>query len=253
MQHQLARIPITGLGQRVTGFCTTRAGGMSQNAYASLNLAEHVQDDPQRVTLNRRTLEQALPDQPVWLNQVHGTDVLRIGRDPVTEGVQADASVTTERDRVLAIMTADCLPVVLTNNAGTVLGVAHAGWRGLANGVLSQTLQAMQQAVGSIGAWRAWIGPCISQQCFQVGSDVLDAFTEIDPALARFFLMDSTTEGKWLCDLPAMACHLLMSMGAEKANWCGLCTVSDAEQRFYSYRRDGQTGRMATVAWLSAN
>lgn len=238
-----------GLGTGVQGFTTTRAHGVSHKPFDSLNLGDHVGDRPEHVATNRQRLNQRLPAPPVWVRQVHGTRVVDaadvIGR-PVTE---ADALVTTEPGLVLGILTADCLPVILVDERATVLGLAHAGWRGLASGVLGNTLAQMRDRQPSLENWHAWIGPCISAPAFQVGDEVRDTFFQVDPAYAGCFLPDDAPH-KWRCDLPAIAKAMLLGLGATSVQWCGLCTATDADRRFFSYRRDGQTGRMATVAWL---
>lgn len=238
-----------GLGASLQGFTTTRLHGVSVKPYDSLNLGDHVGDAPDDVAANRQRLNQWLPSPPIWVRQVHGTRVvnadLLLGQ-PTTD---ADALITTESRRVLGMLTADCLPVVMVNENATVLGLAHAGWRGLAGGVLAQTVAAMRECQPALGHWRAWIGPCISATAFQVGNDVRDAFFQIDPTLIRHFTADHAPH-KWRCDLPAIAQSVLLGLGATSVQWCGLCTATDPAQRFFSYRRDGQTGRMATVVWL---
>lgn len=245
-----AWIPIEGLSDRVQGFCTTRHHGLSAKPFDSLNLGDHVGDDPATVQANRQRLAQWLPSAPVWVRQVHGTRVLDASE--AVDGIprEADALVTGSRGVVLGILTADCMPIVLVNHASSVLGIAHAGWRGLAGGVLTSTVDAMADRAGSLGDWSAWIGPCIGPHAFQVGDEVRDAFLGQDPALARCFRKDDAPH-KWLCDMPAIARHFLLALGASSVTWCGLCTVEDEAGRFFSYRREGQTGRMATVVWLA--
>ncbi len=232
---------------------TTRQEGVSQGAWASFNLATHCQDRPEHVQRNRQRLASALPAQPLWLDQVHGTTVLNADTwpqaacdtDPVPK---ADAAVTTRFERVLAILTADCLPVVLSDGQGSVLGVAHAGWRGLAAGVLENTLRCMQQLQPQAGQWRAWIGPAIQQDAFQVGDDVRNAFVVADAQAALFFKPDALP-GKWRADLPGLAAHRLQQAGVACISVSPDCSFKDSD-RFYSYRRQATTGRMATLAWL---
>ena len=243
-------IPLQGLSSRVHGFTTTRSGGVSEGIYASLNLGDHVADGLSRVQENRRRLSELLPSDPIWMEQVHGTcvvDVTNLDTDPMP---QADGLLTATPAQVLAVLTADCLPVVLADDAGQVLAVVHAGWRGLAAGVLQNAVSAMKKKVDGLGPWRAWIGPCISGPAFQVGHEVRAAFISSRPALERAFKPD-TLPHKWRCDLPAIARHLLLDLGACEVRSSGLCTVADGAGRFFSYRRDGQTGRIATVAWLT--
>lgn len=245
-----AWIPIQNVSPNVQGFCTTRHHGVSDKPFDSLNLGDHVGDDPARVQANRQRLAQWLPAAPIWVEQVHGTQVLLADGPGASEPVQADAMVTTTPRQVLGILTADCMPVVLANDAGTVLGLAHAGWRGLANGVLQQTLAAMQDQAVEFGIWRAWIGPCIGAHAFEVGDEVRQAFMELDPELDVCFVKAAAPH-KWLCDLPSIAKSILLDTGAASVAWCGHCTVTDQANRFFSYRRDGKTGRMATVTWLA--
>lgn len=231
-------------------FSTTRAGGMSHGAFASLNLGAHTRDDPVSVRENRRALRRVLPDEPLWLEQVHGSDVLDADawlaeRD---EAPTADAAVTVRPGRVLAIMTADCLPVVLSDLDGTVLGVAHAGWRGLAGSVLEHTVARMRSARPGAGPLRAWVGPAISQRHFEVGNDVYTAFVDQDPGVRMYFVR-SPVSSKWLADLSAIARHRLWRAGVEDVELSHYCTYGQADL-FYSYRRASDTGRFATLAWL---
>lgn len=232
---------------------TTRFGGVSQSPFEAFNLGLHVGDDVQAVLENRRFLQANLPAEPLWLHQVHGRAVVDADRvDHRSAPFEADAAVTTSRDVVLAIQTADCMPVVIFGG-GQVLGVAHAGWRGLAQGVLSELVQAMAQKVAAsdrdLKQWQAWIGPCIGPSAFQVGDDVRQAFLAQSLSHQVFFSPDGAPH-KWRCDLPGLALHALQTMGITQSNWCGFCTVNDQQKRFFSYRRDGHTGRMATLAWL---
>ena len=233
---------------------TTRFGGASQAPYDCLNLALHVGDDPIAVAANRAQMRQVLPDDPIWLNQVHGTRVIDADAINLTETFEADAAVTCCNHRVLAIQTADCMPIVI--GAGQeILGVAHAGWRGLARGILPALIGAMQHKQVALGdlsplQWRAWIGPCIGPAAFEVGQEVYDAFVTINPACQSFFLPVFDAPHKWLCDLPGLAVYQCQRLGIDAAMWCGLCTVDDAQGRFFSYRDQGRTGRMATLAWL---
>ncbi len=252
--------PITG--SPWTGIrygCTTRYGGVSGGQAQSLNLGLHTGDDPQAVHENRRRLRAALPSEPFWLEQVHGVQVADAD-EPRKAGMavscvggafgfpRADASVTTRPGRVLAIMTADCLPIVIGAIDGTALGVAHAGWRGLAAGVLESTLAALKSRRPQVPAWRAWIGPGIGQTHFEVGEDVRTAFVTPDPETSIHFA-PGRKPGKWQADLASLACHRLERMGVHLIEPSNLCTYERAEL-FYSYRRLSTTGRMATVAWL---
>lgn len=238
--------------KRVRYFCTTRSGGVSSGALASLNLAGHVHDDVVNVDENRRRLAAMLPGEPVWLEQVHGVQVF--DADAAWHGGQcprADAAVTSLPNKVLAIMTADCLPVVISDLDGSALGVAHAGWRGLAAGVLENTLAQLREKCPGAPGWRAWIGPAIGQPHFEVGADVLQAFVQADPASQEFFIA-AGPEGKWLADLPGLARHRLRKAGVNDVQASGYCSYAQADL-FYSYRRDAASGRMATLAWLEGD
>lgn len=252
---------------RVTGtpwpgvkyFSTTRAGGVSEGAFGSLNLAVHVGDGPDKVRRNRERLAGILPAPANWLEQVHGAEVVEIKTSPKPRtpiGVRApraDAAVTFEPGCVLAVMTADCLPVVMTDHAASVVGVAHAGWRGLAAGVLENTVMQLHRQLGPDAALRAWIGPAISQSAFEVGADLREAFLDVDPATAFYFSEKVNTvqpgAQKWLADLPGLARHRLAAAGVQNIQLSGYCTFKD-EDLFFSYRRASRTGRMATLAWL---
>ena len=235
-------------------FCTRRAGGVSHAPWASLNLGLHVEDDPESVRSNRARLMESLPGEPLWLEQVHGTQVCetdagglwRVGGVPC-----ADAAVTTLPGRPLAIMTADCLPVVLADGAGTVLGVAHAGWRGLAAGVLENVVAAMRRRAPAASGWRAWLGPAISQPAFEVGDDVYRAFVGGDPAADGCFARWPDT-GRWHADLAGLARQRLARLGVSEIEASGECTYRQAD-RYFSYRRETPTGRQVTLAWLTWN
>jgi len=233
-------------------FCTCREGGLSPAPWDSLNLGLHVQDDPETVRANRERLRLSLPAEPLWMEQVHGTRVCEADVDGVwrTGGVPcADAAVTTMRGRPLAIMTADCLPVVLADGAGTVLGVAHAGWRGLAAGVLENTVAAMRRRAPEATGWRAWLGPAIGQAAFEVGDDVYRAFVDSDPEASTCFERWPLT-GRWHADLAGLACLRLVRAGVPQVEASGECTYRQAD-RYFSYRRQARTGRQATLAWLT--
>ena len=233
-------------------FCTTRLGGASKGPWAGFNLGAHASDEPAHVAANRQLLRAALPCEPVWLQQVHAAgvfdaDSLAPGHVPAQPPV-ADAAITTLPGRVLAIMTADCLPVVIACEQGAALGVAHAGWRGLAAGVLERTVQALRERASDTSGWRAWIGPAISQAHFEVGVDVYEAFLDQDAGAAEFFVRRPGT-AKWHADLPGLARHRLYRAGVLEVELSGLCSF-DRPDSFYSYRREAVTGRMATIAWL---
>ena len=221
---------------------TTRAGGVSQAPWAGLNLGDHVDDDPAHVAANRARLRQQLPAEPGWLRQVHSARVVELGLEPNPE---ADAAFTRQPGQVCAVLTADCLPVLFCDRAGSVVAAAHAGWRGLAGGVLETTVAALQVAPGEV---LAWMGAAIGPQAFQVGDDVREAFVAQHPESAAAFV-PQPEPGKWLADIYALARIRLRQAGVGTIFGGGLCTFNEPD-RFYSYRRDGVTGRMASLIWL---
>lgn len=227
----------------VRALVTTRSGGVSTGAYSSLNLALHVGDDPRRVAENRARLTEAIGARPVWLDQVHGSHV--IAADRAAPGATADAAVTREPGVVCAVLTADCLSVLMCDADGTVVGVAHAGWRGLAAGVVEQTVGAMRVPAERL---LAYLGPAIGPASFEVGEDVLRAFTRHAIEAAEAFRPRAA--GKWTCDLYALARQRLSALGVRAIFGGGYDTVQEGE-RFYSYRRDGATGRNASMIWLA--
>ena len=221
---------------------TTREGGVSQAPWTSLNLGDHVGDDPLHVAANRARLRRQLPVGPGWLRQVHSARVVELGREPEPE---ADASFTREAGQVCAVLTADCLPVLLCDRAGSVVAAAHAGWRGLAGGVLEATVAAMQAPPEGI---LAWMGAAIGPQAFEVGDEVREAFVAQHPQAAAAFVSQPTA-GKWLADIYQLARIRLAHVGVQAIHGGGRCTFSEADS-FFSYRRDGVTGRMAALIWL---
>jgi YfiH family protein len=223
---------------------TLRGGGTSVGPYASLNLAGHVGDDPQSVAANRVLLREAahLPGEPLWLEQVHGADVVR--HDGVSSPRRADAAFAADAGRVCAVMTADCLPVVFTDRHGTRVAVAHAGWRGLLGGVLEAAAGALGSAPGDL---LAWLGPAIGPDAFEVGEEVRAGFVQRWPEAARCFRPNE--RGRQMADLYELARIALACGGVAAVYGGGWCTHRDAS-RFYSFRRDGTTGRMATLAWI---
>lgn len=226
---------------QVRAVTTTRYGGVSRGPYASLNLGDHVGDQPGAVTENRRRIcaAFALPNAPSWLRQVHGTRCISVEQ----RGVDADASVACARGAVCAILTADCLPVLLCNRDASAVAAAHAGWRGLAAGVLEATVAAMPA-----GDKLAWLGPSIGPCAFVVGDEVRGAFLARYPVSAMAF--SATATGQWQCDLYAIARIALHAAGVIDIYGGDWCTASDST-RFFSYRRDGAaTGRMASLIWI---
>lgn len=222
---------------------TLRDGGVSQGSYASLNPASHVQDDPEHVARNRQLIRDMLelPAEPIWLQQVHGVDVVKA--DQVGESLpQADASFTDQADTVCVVLTADCLPVLFCADGGEKIAAAHAGWRGLQAGIIEQTLLAM-----ACNEVTVWLGPAIGPEQFEVGDEVRQAFLDNSAVHASAFKRNDT--GKWLADIYQLARQQLAALGIDQVHGGGLCTVAEP-QRFYSYRRDGAvTGRMASLIW----
>lgn len=227
----------------VGALVTTRAGGTSTGPYAGLNLGAHVGDDPMAVERNRLVLNRALPTEPTWLAQVHGVEVVAV--EGASSGAQGDAAVAREVGGVCAILTADCLPVLFADRQARVVAAAHAGWRGLAGGVLERTLAAMAVDAHDVCVW---LGPAIGPAAFEVGEEVRAAFCDVDAdAEAAFF--PGRAMGKWHADLWQLARRRLRLAGVEAIHGGGVCTYTDAE-RFYSYRRDGVCGRFASLIWL---
>jgi len=226
---------------------TLRTGGVSSAPFTSFNLGDRAGDQPDAVATNRARLvrELALPGEPAWLHQVHGTSVIDAAQSQ--SATAADASVATDEGAVCVVLTADCLPVLFCAADGSCWGAAHAGWRGLAAGVLEATVAALPASPARL---LAWLGPAIGPARFEVGQEVHDAFCTAHPEDAAAFAPGAVT-GKYLADIHALARARLRRLGIGSVHGGGLCTVSDAE-RFYSYRRDGDTGRMASLVWRVA-
>lgn len=229
---------------RVRAYTTTRLDGVSPAPYAGLNLGDHVGDDPQAVAANRAHIvrQLGLPGMPLWLNQVHGIAVVDAAH--AAPGCAADASFTRESGAVCAVLTADCLPLLLCDKAGSTVAAVHAGWRGLAAGVVETTLAAMQVPPEDL---MVWLGPAIGPRAFEVGSEVREAFTSHDPAAAEAFHPSSA--GRWLADIYQLARQRLARQGVTAVYGGERCTYTE-EQYFYSYRREGVTGRMASLIWI---
>jgi len=230
---------------------TTRHGGVSTGACASLNLAANVGDAPAAVAANRARLAAALglPAAPRWLRQVHGAGVVVQRREPAgaaREPPEADAAVAFEPGVVLAVLSADCLPVVLAHRAGERIGIAHAGWRGLAAGVIERTVAALAAPAHELVAW---LGPAIGPAAFEVGAEVRAAFVAADAGAASAFLANA--RGRWQGDLYRLARQRLEQLGVAQVAGGGACTWTETE-RFFSFRRDRACGRMATLAWIEA-
>ncbi len=226
----------------VRALITTRAGGCSTGLYSSLNLGLRTGDHADAVTANRARLRAALPHEPKWLRQVHGSVVANA--DAVaTEAPAADASVARLPGTVCAVLIADCVPVLLTNRSGTVVAIAHAGWRGVAGGVIEHSVATIGEPPGEL---LAYLGPGIGPRAFEVGSDVRDAFLANDPQDAAAFTPH--VAGKWLADLFLLIDRRLRRAGVHNLFGGGICTYSEPS-RFFSYRRDQTTGRMAALIW----
>ncbi len=246
MKHCI--IPDWPAPPHVKALQTTRNGGASVAPYASLNLGSHVGDNPLVVARNRMLLAPLLPSEPVWLKQVHGIKVADAGHAGCLP--EADASISTHPGAVCAVMTADCLPILLCDEQGTVVGAVHAGWRGLCDGVIEATVQemTMQEIKVPATTLMAWLGPAIGSTAFEVGDEVRTAFVAHQPQATAAFVAGS--EGKWMANIYELARLRLQALGIHRIYGGDLCTFNDPE-RFYSYRRDGVTGRMGTLIWLS--
>lgn len=247
----------------VGAFVTTRRGGVSAGRCATMNLARHSDDDPAALAENRRRLYRFVPAPPVWLDQVHGTAVVTLDRAPApgtpasgtptgdgsttgTPAAVADAAVTRERDVVCAVRTADCMPVLFAARTRSVVGAAHAGWRGLAAGVLEATVAAMAAHGAPASDLVAWLGPGIGPAAFEVGGEVRAAFCDADPDAAPCFTRHG--DGKWHANLYALARRRLAATGVVHVSGGEWCTFTDAE-RFFSHRRDRTPARMAALIW----
>jgi len=229
---------------RVKAWCTTRRGGHSAAPFDSLNLGLHVGDRAADVMQNRRRLREqlALPGEPEWINQTHSVDVVTLESDP---GRDADAAITREPGRVAVVMTADCLPILLCNRDASEVAALHAGWRGLQAGIIQSTLAALQSPRAQL---LAWIGPGISQACFEVGDEVYAAFVDADSTASACF--SANRPGHWLCDLAGIATALMYELGVAHVARSPYCSFRDAEL-FYSYRREAVTGRMASLICIN--
>ncbi|MEO7728320.1 MAG: peptidoglycan editing factor PgeF [Burkholderiales bacterium] len=236
-------VPAWPAPAQVRSLITTRNGGVSSGPHARFNLGLRADDDPAAVHANRAQLREHIPQEPAWLRQVHGARVVRA--DDLAEGTEADACYAHNAGTVCAVMVADCMPVLLCDARGSVVGVAHAGWRGLSSGVVENTIDAMAVAAADL---IAYLGPAIGPDAFEVGADVRDAFIGSDPAAAAAFT--PYRENKWLADLFLLARQRLARKGVTRIYGGGMCTFRETA-RFYSYRRDKTTGRMAALIWLA--
>ena len=227
--------------QNVKCLVTTRFGGISKAPFNSFNLATHVGDKSKAVEHNRKLLNKHLPSEPVWLNQIHSNRVIEASSTNNT----ADACFSREKNKVCAVLTADCLPVLFTNNFGTVVAVAHAGWQGLLNGVLEQTVMAIKENPAQI---LTWFGPAIGKHSFEVGAELRQKFIKKNPLFKKAFTAKSQVKNKYLADIYQLAKIILNSLGVTNIKGGGFDTMTD--NRFYSYRKQQITGRMATLIYF---
>ncbi|NIY91307.1 peptidoglycan editing factor PgeF [Vibrio diazotrophicus] len=232
--------------KQVKALASTRIGGCSKSPFEGLNLGMHVGDDPILVQCNRDLLQQQtqMPTAPVWLNQTHSTVVLDVSQ-PTNDVLDADGIITSSPNVVCSAMTADCLPVLITNTSGTQVAAVHAGWRGLAGGIVENTLEQFSNDV------MLWLGPAIGPEAFEVGEDVLQAFLDYDSKAGVAFV-PGKQKGKWWANMTMLTRLRMAKLGIDQVFDSGLCTYQDP-QRFYSYRRDGVTGRQATFIWINEN
>jgi len=239
-------IPDWPVPSHIKSMQTLRSGGKSEGKYNSFNLATHVNDEINAVHLNRDLLNQYLPSAPYWLNQTHSVDVLKLP-SPMLNG---DASYTIDKNKVCVVQTADCLPLLVTNMDGTIVAAIHAGWRGLLNGVIENTIEKMNISPNEL---LVWLGPAISQKHFEVGFDVKNSFCQKHIEAEKAFHLIS--EQKWLADIYALA-KIRLNLCGVKQIYSGsvsddYCTFAN-EIDYFSYRRDGITGRMASLIWIDS-
>ncbi|NVD05797.1 peptidoglycan editing factor PgeF [Vibrio sp. JPW-9-11-11] len=237
-------IPNWPAPKQVKAFASTRCDGYSLGVYQGLNLGTHVGDNREHVLKNRHWLTQQaqMPSAPIWLNQTHSTIVVEQDQ-PTPDVIDADGVWTQTPGVVCSAMTADCLPILLTNQQGTQVAAVHAGWRGLAGGIVENAVAQLS------GPLMAWIGPAIGPDAFEVGDDVVQAFSsEIPQAIEAFQALPK--KGKWLADMNRLVTQRLNRVGVEHIYYSDLCTYRDPH-RFYSYRRDGVTGRQASFIWIN--
>ncbi|MBM7037563.1 peptidoglycan editing factor PgeF [Vibrio ulleungensis] len=237
-------VPNWNAPKNVKAISTTREGGFSSSPFDGLNLGRHVGDDFQTVERNRHWLmkKAQLPSSPAWLNQTHSTHVVVLPLEP-NKIVSADASLANAPGQVCSVMTADCVPVLFCNSDGTQVAAAHAGWRGLLNGILENTIEKID------GRIIAWVGPAIRQPRFEVGSEVRQQFIDCNGEFDRCFV-PSSNAGKWMADLEQLVSIRLVDAGVSEITISGLCTYDDV--RFFSYRQHTTTGRQASMIWIES-
>ncbi len=231
---------------RVRAFVTTRAGGVSGGEFASMNLGERSGDDREAVARNRLIVRRELPSMPRWMAQVHGTAVADLDRLQESEVPTADAAIASQPGRVGVVLTADCMPLFLCDEAGKRVGVLHAGWRGMAAGVIESTVRAMGEGAARM---LAWMGPTIGPSAFEVGGEVREAFVAVDPEADAAFR--SHKPGKYMADLYTLARQRLARAGVRRVHGGGFCTYTDS-RRFFSYRRAQASGRMGAFIWIDS-
>ena len=231
---------------QIKALCTTRIGGFSQHPYQSFNLAAHVGDDDKCVQRNRELLFNSLdlPVEPGWLEQTHSTRVVILENE---SSRSADAAITRKADTIAVVLTADCLPILLCNRSGSEVAAIHAGWRGLADGIIEATVVDMESPASEL---IAWIGPAISQQCFEVGDEVREIFITKNQNAGSYFVANRPKH--WLCDLPELAVDVLSRLGVVEIKRSEYCSFND-ESLFFSYRRNATTGRTASLIWIESN
>ena len=247
--------PDWAVPQQIKAFCTTRHGGVSKLPFNTLNLGLNAGDDSVDVLHNRSIVRSYLPTEPLWLKQIHGVTVSTPGsrKTSSSKPFEADSAVTNIPNEVLSILTADCMPVLFASKNGDVIGAAHAGWRGLSGGVLENTVQEMLALSPDLSSKDivAWMGPAIGPTAFEVGEDVLHAFDTLGSTiLSKAFKPIAGSSGKYLADLYLIARERLRLLGIEQIDGGDFCTFSDSE-KFFSYRRDKETGRFASLIWIS--
>lgn len=241
--------------QKVGALTTTRQGGYSQPPFDGFNLAYHVNDKPKDVDKNRQLLHQQLPTEAKWLQQTHTNHIVELNHDTVIDG-PCDASFTTESGVVCTVMTADCLPLLLTDNEGRFVAAIHCGWRGLAKCIIAASLAAIRLKLPDIQAKEiiAWLGPAIGPKQFEVGAEVKTQLLNSlysEPSDMNAYFVASNNSQKYFCNIYQLAKRQLAQLGVEQIYGGEYCTFSD-EQQFFSYRRDGETGRMASCIWLES-
>lgn len=241
-------VPDWPLPSWVRACYTNRLGGVSQVPFDSFNLGDHVDDLAASVESNRNRLAQAIGSTPIWLQQIHSTKSIYLDHNS-PHGISADASWTDQAGVACAVMTADCLPLLAVDHSSRRVAAIHAGWRGLLDGVIEQTLSYMQASTEHTSIW---MGACIGVEAFQVGEEVREQFIRFDKASAKHFKDDSQAQGKFFADLKGLAQMRLHNMGIRAISSLEACTFKDKSQ-FFSYRRDGQTGRQASLIWIENN